>query len=60
MKIKCIKPLHNPIFNFDEGETYQGNKINDNWYCIEAVGISKEEFDEHFIDEHEALKTVGE
>lgn len=58
--MKCIKNFQTPSFNFKEGEKYGGAKINDKWYCIEAVGVSKEDFDEHFIDENEALKTVSE
>ena len=48
MRIKCVKDLHGPVFNFDEGNEYNGSKVNENWYCIEAVGVSSEEFDEHF------------
>ena len=35
---------------FKKDTEYKASKINDNWWLIDQVGISKEEFKKHFKD----------
>ena len=53
MKIKCFKTYIKRNISFKEGEEYNGNQVNENWFCIDAIGIVKDDFNEHFemIDE---------
>jgi hypothetical protein len=48
MRIKCIKELQTKHMTFRENETYDAQKVNENWYCVDAVGISSEDFNKHF------------
>ena len=48
MMIKCVKQYQSKSVTFKEGETYNGNTINENWWMIDAVGIPTEKFNECF------------
>lgn len=55
-KLLCINTLeierkNSSKYTFREGERYNGNKINDNWWCIDSVGVDASVFDKYFIDE---------
>ena len=49
MKVKCIKDLQTKHTMFRKDEEYEANKINKDWYCVEAVGIKSTTFEEYFI-----------
>jgi len=49
-KLLCIKTLSTKHITFREGEIYKGNKVNDNWWCVDAVGVDANIFDRHFVN----------
>ena len=46
--IKCENELQTKYITFKKGEVYTGNKINDNYWIVDSVGIEKKVFEEHF------------
>lgn len=46
--INCIKELETKHVTFKLGEIYAGNKINDNYWIVDSVGIETKVFEEHF------------
>ena len=48
MKALCTKKLKNKYTTFKKGEVYRVEKINNNWYLVEAVGVSCEDFNNYF------------
>jgi len=48
MKVICTKELQTKHTTFKENEEYNAQKVNENWYCVDAVGISSEDFNKHF------------
>ena len=35
-------------YQFIKGNVYTGTRINDNWYCIDSVGVDVETFNVNF------------
>ncbi len=48
MKVKCIKELQTKHMTFRLNEEYNAQRVNEHWYCVDAVGIGSDNFDEHF------------
>jgi hypothetical protein len=48
MTVKCIKELQTKHITFKVNEEYKAQKVNENWYCVDSVGIKIEDFDKHF------------
>jgi len=48
MKVKCIKELQTKHMTFKLNEEYTAAKINETWYCVDAVGINVEDFSKYF------------
>ena len=52
--VKCIKDLAiNRKTNsnmFNKNTEYKASKINDNWWLIDQIGVSSDEFKKHFKD----------
>ena len=48
MRVKCIEDLQTKHTTFKFGEEYIAHKVNEHWYCIDAVGIKSASFGEHF------------
>ncbi len=52
--VKCIKEFtierKTSSYIFKKDTEYKASKINDNWWLIDQVGVSKEEFKKHFKD----------
>ena len=48
MKVKCIKEFATKHTTFRVNEEYDAQKVNESWYCVEAVGISNDNFHNHF------------
>jgi hypothetical protein len=52
--VKCIKEFtierKTSSYTFKKGTEYKASKINDNWWLIDQVSVSKEEFKKHFKD----------
>ena len=46
--VKCIKDIQTKHQTFKTGETYEASKINENWWLIDTVGVSKEDFAQCF------------
>ena len=46
--IKCTKELQTKHITFKEGESYTGNRINDNYWIVDSVGVETKVFEEHF------------
>ncbi len=49
MKVKCIADFSKGKVAFRCGEEYSGAMVNDDWYCIDAVGVSREDFERCFV-----------
>ena len=45
---KCVKEHKTKYHTFTPGEEVEASKINDNWWIIDAIGISKDDFDKCF------------
>lgn len=48
MNVICLKDYQNRHTTFRKGEVYTATKVNENWYCVEAVGIRTEDFSNYF------------
>lgn len=48
MKVKCLKELQTKHVTFRVNEEYNAQRVNDNWYCVDAVGMKIEDFNKHF------------
>ncbi len=35
-------------YTFNKGNVYTGTRINDNWYCIDSVGVNVTDFNKNF------------
>lgn len=46
--VKCKSELKTKHQTFKPGEEYEASKINDNWWLIDTVGVSKEDFGKCF------------
>lgn len=46
--VKCKSELNTKHQTFKSGEEYEASKINDNWWLIDTVGVSKEDFNKCF------------
>ena len=50
--VKCIKDFKierkTRSMTFKQGEQYEASKINDNWWLIDQIGVSSEEFKKYF------------
>lgn len=52
--VKCTKELKidrkSFSITFNAGNEYKASKINDNWWLIDQVGVSNEDFKKYFKD----------
>lgn len=52
--VQCTKDLKidrkSWNITFKSGEEYQASKINDEWWLIDQIGVSVEDFKKHFKD----------
>ena len=48
MKVRCIGQLQTKHLTFRPGEDYSGNKVNEHWWVIDAVGVDTDNFSSHF------------
>jgi hypothetical protein len=48
MIVKCIKELQTKHVTFRLNEEYNAQKVNEHWYCVDAVGIKIYDFGKHF------------
>ena len=46
--VKCKLEHKTKHQTFKPGEEYEASKINDNWWLIDTVGVSKEDFSKYF------------
>ena len=46
--INCTKELQTKHITFRKGESYTGNRINNNYWIVDSVGIETKVFEEHF------------
>ena len=46
--VKCKSEHQTKHQTFKPGEEYEASKINDNWWLIDTVGVSKEDFNKCF------------
>ena len=56
MRINCIKELQTKHITFKEGENYAGNRVNNNYWIVDSVGVETKVFEEHF---NVSLETNG-
>ena len=54
-ELLCIENLEvnrkNSKYSFKNGEHYKASKINDNWWCIDSIGVEAEMVNKHFVNE---------
>ena len=52
--VKCVNEFiinrKTSSYTFKKDAEYKASKINDNWWLIDQVGVSKEEFKKNFKD----------
>ena len=48
MKVKCVKELQTKHMTFRLNEEYDAQRVNEHWYCVDAVGIGSDNFGNHF------------
>lgn len=48
MKARCVKELTTKHLTFRVNEIYNAQKINERWYCVDAVGMKVYDFRKHF------------
>ena len=56
--LMCVKTLQTKHITFREGETYDGNKVNDTWWSVDAVGVKNEDINTYFINKEEKEKEL--
>ena len=49
MKAVCIKILETKYRTFKPTEEVDVREANKSWYIIDAIGVDKEKFKDHFI-----------
>lgn len=54
--VLCIEKFTMRNITFREGEAYVGNKVNDNYWVVESIGIPTEEFTLHFEIQDELVE----
>lgn len=47
-KVECTNELQTKYQPFKKGETYEASKINENWWLIDTIGVSKDDFGKYF------------
>ena len=55
--VRCIEQISLGGVTFKAGENYTGNTINEEWWVVDSVGITTEDFHLHF-EELEELTEV--
>ena len=59
--VQCVKQYQKKGYVFKEGESYKGCQVNDNWWVIDAVGITLDEFKNYFEEKTYGLeRTLSE
>jgi len=48
LKVKCIEQLQTKHLTFKPGEIYNASQINEDWWIIDSVGVSVENFKLYF------------
>jgi hypothetical protein len=46
--VKCKKELQTKHLTFKAGEEYEAINLNENWWLIDSVGVSKADFGKYF------------
>lgn len=46
--VVCVKDLDTKHLKFDKGSEWDATRINDEWWCIDAVGIKEKQFKTYF------------
>lgn len=57
MLVTCISELKTSHVTFYKGQTYTANRINEHWWLVDSVGITPENFDQHF-EEYKEKKVI--
>lgn len=66
MNVRCLEQIQKGVVTFRTGETYFAEEINDNWYVVDSLGFTTEDFHLHFeavgdeLTEEEASARVGQ
>ena len=48
VNVVCVKDLETKHLKFKKGETFVASRVNKNWWCIDAVGITEKAFKTYF------------
>lgn len=54
--VLCIERLTMGNFTFREGEAYLANMVNKNYWIVDSIGVSAEDFPMHFEIQEELAK----
>jgi hypothetical protein len=46
--VKCTKELQTKYVTFKVNEEYSGNRVNNNYWIVDSVGVEIKVFEEHF------------
>ena len=64
-KLLCIENLEidrksSGKHTFKKNEHYEGDKINNDWWCIDSIGVEAIIFDKHFVKEEDYIQCDSE
>ena len=48
MNVRCLEQIQKGAVTFRTGETYFAEEINENWYAVDSLGFTTEDFHLHF------------
>ena len=60
VKVKCIEQFSTLSMTFRTGEEYTGSTVNENWWVVDSIGISAEDFTMHFEIQEEVVNDQEE
>ena len=66
MNVRCLEQMQKGGVTFRTGETYFAGEVNDNWYVVDSIGFTAEDFHLHFeqicdeLTEEEASARIGQ
>lgn len=66
MNVRCLEQMQKGVVTFRTGETYFAEEVSENWYVVDSIGFTTEDFHLHFeavgdeFTEEEASARIGQ